>query len=100
MNEQERTGYEELYRKCWEQQVKKDMAVNPRLREISRFIRRKEQRSKLELLELTEQAAMIDRMLKLNMSVHSISEVLRVSDKSVIQIKARYNLPREETKEN
>ena len=97
MNAQERTGYEELYRKCWEQQVKKDMAVNPRLREISRFVRRKEQRSKLEL---TEQAAVIDRMLKLNMSVHSISEVLRVSDKSVIQIKARYNLPREETKEN
>jgi hypothetical protein len=97
MNAQERTGYEELYRKCWEQQVKKDMAVNPRLREISRFVRRKEQRSKLEL---TEQAAVIDRMLKLNMSVHSISEVLRVSDKSVIQIKSRYNLPREETKEN
>ena len=96
MNKRERVDYEELYRKCWVQQVKKDMAANRRLREISRFVRRREQCSKLEL---TEQAMMVDRMLKLNMSVHSISEVLRVSDKSVIQIKARYNLPREETKE-
>ena len=97
MNEQERTGYEELYRKCWAQQVKKDMAVNPRLREISRFIRRKEQRSKLEL---TKKATSVNRMLIRGMSTYSIGEALDVSHRSITQIKARYGLPREETKEN
>ena len=108
MNERERGGYEELYKQCWEQQTKKDMAANPKLREMTGSYNARNGRKGASYgekggrpkLELTEKAKMVDRMLKLNMSIQNISEVLQVSDKSVIQIKSRYNLPREETKEN
>ena len=108
MNKQERIGYEELYKQCWQDQTKKDMVTNPKLREMSGSHNAKNGRANgvhgakggRPKLELTEKAKMVDRMLKLNMSIQNISEVLQVSDKSVIQIKSRYNLPREETKEN
>jgi DNA-directed RNA polymerase specialized sigma subunit len=45
-------------------------------------------------LELSENAKVINRMLKKNMTVAEISEILGKSHQAVTQVKNRYGLPR------
>ena len=47
-------------------------------------------------LELTKEAEMVNRMLKRNMTLKSIAEIMGVSPKSASNIKRKYDLPRGE----
>ena len=107
MDKFERVKYEELYRQAWEAQNKKDIAANPRLSLRNKAIRNGNDnkvngqmggRPKKEAnrLELTKEAEMVNRMLKRNMTLKSIAEIMGVSPKSASNIKRKYDLPRGE----
>jgi DNA-binding CsgD family transcriptional regulator len=105
MNKFERVKYEELYRQVWEKQNKKDKEDNPRL--LSRATHRNtankvngqmggRPKKEANRLELTKEAEMVNRMLKRNMTLKSIAEIMGVSPKSASNIKRKYDLPRGE----
>ena len=91
--------YQEIYKRAWEKQNKLDHALNPRLMPSPQQ-RNGQNAGKFgkmggaPKLELSENAKVINRMLKKNMTVAEISEILGKSHQAVTQVKNRYGLPR------
>lgn len=105
MTEQERINYEELYRKVWEAQTKKDRADNPQL--ASRATHKNctnkingqmggRPKNEASNLKLTKEAEMVNRMLKRSMTLKAIAEIMGISPKKASTIKRKYDLPRGE----
>ena len=94
-SEGDRVRYEDLYRKAWEAQCKRDAAVDPRLK-----LKEPEKKKKSSFVlpknrPLNNLGRQIDRMARHNMGVHDMSLVLNVSEPEVRRIMKDYGLPRE-----
>ena len=115
MTEYERIKYEELYRKCWVAQMKKDKEVNPRLENASAYARngraalytdgggRHVGRARTLFVEiaknrpLTSEATIANKLILKGMLLKDVAEVIGVSPKAMSRLKKRYNLPRRAT---
>jgi hypothetical protein len=119
MTEYERIKYEELYRKCWVAQMKKDREVNPRLENASAYARngrsalytdgggrhmgRHVGRPRTLFVELannrplTSEATIANKLILKGMLLKDVAEVIGVSPKAMSRLKKRYNLPRRTT---
>ena len=83
LTEEKRIQYEDLYRKAWEAQCKRDAAVDPR-------VRLKEAEKKKRFFSvlpkdrpLTNLGRQVDRLARHNMDVHDMSLVLNISEPEV-----------------
>jgi hypothetical protein len=115
MTEYERIKYEELYRKCWVAQMKKDREVNPRLENASAYARngrsalytdgggRHVGRPRTLFVALannrplTSEATIANKLILKGMLLKDVAEVIGVSPKAMSRLKKRYNLPRRAT---
>ena len=95
LTEEKRIQYEDLYRKAWEAQCKRDAAVDPR-------VRLKEPEKKKRFFSvlpkdrpLTNLGRQVDRLARHKMDVHDMSLVLNISEPEVRRIMKDFGLPRE-----
>ena len=93
--EEKRIQYEDLYRKAWEAQCKRDAAVDPR-------VRLKEPEKKKRFFSvlpknrpLNNLGRQVDRMARNGMDVCNISIALNIPEPEVRRIMKDYGLPRE-----
>jgi DNA-binding NarL/FixJ family response regulator len=89
--------YQDIYKNAWDEQNKLDRAMNsslkiPQYASTGHF-------GKLggapKLIELSQKASSVNKMLIKGMSVTDIAEIFGTSHQSVTQMKNRYELPRE-----
>ena len=88
------------YREAWLEQNKKDMIKNPRLlsnsSSVSAFKRHQVQKIEANKRPMNEKAKVVNRLIKKKMTHSEISEILSITNKTVSEIKRRYDLPRDE----
>ena len=95
-----REKYEDLYRECWLKQLKIDRVKNPMAREATPQQKngaRTGQFGKMggrQKLKLSRDAEIINRMLKQDMLMREIADIMGISQQAVSQTKIRYGLPR------
>lgn len=94
-SEEDRIRYEDLYRKAWEAQCKRDAAVDPRVR-----LKEAEKKKKSSFVlpkdrPLNNLGRQVDRLARHKMDVHDISISVNVSETEVRRIMKDYGLPRE-----
>lgn len=94
-SEEDRIRYEDLYRKAWEAQCKRDAAVDPRLKLKEPEKKKKSFFALPKDRPLNNLGRQIDRMARHNMDVHDMSLVLNISEPKVRRIMKDYGLPRE-----
>ncbi len=93
--------YQDLYRARWNEQNKIDRDKNSALRAPYHNHHNRAKHianGKLggaPMLKLTKEAETIDRMLKKDMTVKDVAEILRMSVKDANHIVKRFKLPRE-----
>ena len=89
--------YQDIYKNAWENQNKTDRAMNSKLK-IPQYASTGHF-GKLggapKLLELSQKASSVNKMLIKGMTVADIAEIFGTSHQSVTQMKNRYELPRE-----
>ena len=94
-SEEDRIRYEDLYRKAWEAQCKRDAAVDPRVR-----LKEAEKKKKSSFVlpkdrPLNNLGRQVDRLARHKMDVHDISISVNISETEVRRIMKDYGLPRE-----
>ena len=94
LRETKRIEYEELYRKAWQAQCKRDAAVDPRLR-----LKEEDKKKKFSSVlpkdrPLTNFGRKLDRLARHGMDVYNISVVLNISEPEVRRIMKDFDLPR------
>lgn len=94
-SEEDRIRHEDLYRKAWEAQCKRDAAVDPRVR-----LKEAEKKKKSSFVlpkdrPLNNLGRQVDRLARHKMDVHDISISVNVSETEVRRIMKDYGLPRE-----
>tara|TARA_R100001129_G_scaffold50009_1_gene34590 strand:+ start:369 stop:689 length:321 start_codon:yes stop_codon:yes gene_type:complete len=95
LKEAKRIEYEELYRKAWDAQRKRDAAVDPRLR-LKEDEKKKRFFSVLpKNRPLNNLGRQVDRMARNGMDVCNISIALNIPEPEVRRIMKDYGLPRE-----
>ena len=95
LKEAKRIEYEDLYRKAWDAQRKRDAAIDPRLR-----LKEDEKKKKFSSVlpknrPLTNFGRKLDRLARNGMDVYNISVALNISETEVRRIMKDYGLPRE-----
>ena len=103
MNQEKINKYQDVYRQLWEIQMKKDRKANPKLDSISPNYKKK--RASFNIVKdvseekvpkaLTKQASTINMLLLRGFGIKEISAVIHTSEKAIVAIKERYDLPRE-----
>jgi len=102
MNQEKINKYQDVYRQLWEIQMKKDRKENPKLDSISPNYKKK--RASFNIVKdvteekvpkaLTKQASTINMLLLRGFGIKEISAVIHTSEKAIVAIKERYDLPR------
>tara|TARA_R110000787_G_scaffold1698_2_gene7237 strand:+ start:5340 stop:5648 length:309 start_codon:yes stop_codon:yes gene_type:complete len=102
MNQEKINKYQDVYRQLWEIQMKKDRKANPKLDSISPNYKKK--RASFNIVKdvteekvpkaLTKQASTINMLLLRGFGIKEISAVIHTSEKAIVAIKERYDLPR------
>lgn len=102
MNQEKINKYQDVYRQLWEIQMKKDHKANPKLDSISPNYKKK--RASFNIVKdvteekvpkaLTKQASTINMLLLRGFGIKEISAVIHTSEKAIVAIKERYDLPR------
>ena len=95
--------YQDVYKQFWEIQMKKDRKANPKLDSISPNYKKrrasfhivKDESSEKEPKALTKQASTINMLLLRGFGIKEISAVIHTSEKAIVNIKDKYELPRE-----
>ena len=95
LKEAKRIEYEDLYRKAWDAQRKRDAAIDPRLR-----LKEHEKKNQFSSVlpknrPLTNFGRKLDRLARNGMDVYNISIALNISEPEVRRIMKDYALPRE-----
>ena len=95
LKEAKRIEYEDLYRKAWDAQRKRDAGIDPRLR-----LKEDEKKKKFSSVlpknrPLTNFGRKLDRLARNGMDVYNISIALNISEPEVRRIMKDYALPRE-----
>lgn len=95
--------YQDVYKQWWEVQMKKDRKANPKLDSISPNY--KKRRASFHIVKdvseekppktLTKQASTINMLLLRGFGIKEISAVIHTSEKAIVKIKDKYELPRE-----
>ena len=85
--------YEDTYRALWLAQNERDREDNPKLRSPRLASTPRYQK----VLELSPKAVLVNNMMNQGMSTASIALIFGTSERSVTQMKSRYNLPRKST---
>ena len=103
MNQEKINKYQDVYRQLWEIQMKKDHKANPKLDSISPNYKKK--RASFNIVKdvteekvpkaLTKQASTINMLLLRGFGIKEISAVIHTSEKAIVAIKDKYELPRE-----
>ena len=110
MNKYTKDEYQDAYLKAWQAQNKIDAKSNKMVfSQDQRLIHAQcdpiigKKNGKLggrpkaeQKVKLTERAKLVNRMIKRNMTMREIGEILGVSHQSVSELKRRYGLPRDE----
>ena len=94
VKEEKRIEYEELYRKAWEAQCKRDAAVDPRVRLNEGDKKKKVSPVLPKDRPLTNFGRKLDRLARHGMDVYNISVALNVSESEVRRIMKDFDLPR------
>ena len=102
MNQEKINKYQDVYRQLWEIQMKKDRKANPKLDSISPNY--KKRRASFHIVKdvseekvpkaLTKQASTINMLLLRGFGIKEISAVIHTSEKAIVAIKERYDLPK------
>jgi len=102
MNQEKINKYQDVYRQLWEIQMKKDRKANPKLDSISPNYKKK--RASFNIVKdvteekvpkaLTKQASTINMLLLRGFGIKEISAVIHTSEKAIVAIKDKYELPR------
>ena len=91
--------YQDTYRALWLAQNERDREDNPKLRtpRLASTAHYGRMGGAPKALELSPKAVLVNNMLNQGMSTASIALIFGTSERSVTQMKSRYNLPRKST---
>tara|TARA_R100001129_G_scaffold101529_1_gene69485 strand:+ start:390 stop:716 length:327 start_codon:yes stop_codon:yes gene_type:complete len=95
LKEAKRIEYEDLYRKAWDAQRKRDAAIDPRLRLKEDEKKKRSFHVLPKDRPLTNFGRKLDRLARNGMDVYNISIALNISEPEVRRIMKDYALPRE-----
>ena len=95
LRETKRIEYEELYRKAWDAQRKRDAAIDPRLKLKEDEKKKRSSPVLPKNRPLTNFGRKLDRLARNGMDVYNISIALNISEPEVRRIMKDYALPRE-----
>tara|TARA_R110000787_G_scaffold32048_7_gene84751 strand:+ start:176 stop:469 length:294 start_codon:yes stop_codon:yes gene_type:complete len=91
--------YQDTYRTLWLAQNERDREKRPKLRtpNLASTAHYGKMGGAPKVLELSPKAVLVNNMLNQGMSTASIALIFGTSERSVTQMKSRYNLPRKST---
>ena len=87
-----REEYEDLYRKAWEKQVRRDLAANPKLKGAK--FQEAENDIEPSKRQLSKDAKIVNGFLERGLRMSEIGTLMDKSIQTIGQIRARYDLPR------
>ena len=93
--EVKRIEYEEVYRKAWDKQRKRDAAIDPRVKLKEDEKKKRPSPVLPKNRPLTNFNRKLDRLARNGMDVYNISVALNISETEVRRIMKDYALPRE-----
>ena len=95
LRETKRIEYEEVYRKAWDKQRKRDAAIDPRVKLKEDEKKKKSYPVLPKNRPLTNFGRKLDRLARNGMDVYNISIALNISEPEVRRIMKDFDLPRE-----